>query len=145
MRRILLASDFSKSSRKAFAAAVKMAKANRATLTIVHVFAPLMTFAPDQYVGPEAWEQINVRERQWARRQLAALTRRAKEAGVRAAGLVVEGNAADQINRAARSNRADLLVIGTHGRTALARLVLGSIANRVVATAPCPVLTVRAA
>lgn len=145
MRRILLASDFSKSSRKAFAAAVKMAKANRATLTIVHVFAPLMPFAPDQYVGPEVWEQVNVRERQWSRRQLAALTRRAKEAGVRAAGLVVEGNAADQINRAARSSRADLLVIGTHGRTALARLFLGSIANRVVATAPCPVLTVRAA
>jgi nucleotide-binding universal stress UspA family protein len=44
---------------------------------------------------------------------------------------------------AARRNRADLIVIGTHGRTGLARLMLGSVASRVVATAACPVLTVR--
>jgi nucleotide-binding universal stress UspA family protein len=145
MRRILLASDFSRASRKAFATAVKMAKANRATLTIVHAFAPLMPVAPDQYVGPETWEQIDVRERRRVRHQLAALVRKAKEAGVRAVGLTVDGNPAEQINRTARNKHADMLVIGTHGRTGLAKFFLGSIANRVVATAPCPVLTVRGA
>ena len=143
MRRILFASDFSRASRKAFATAVRMARSNRATLTIVHVIAPLMPIAPDQYVGPETWEQIDVQARRWARRQLAALTGKAKKAGVRAVGLIVDGNPAEQINRTARSKRAELLVIGTHGRTGLAKFFLGSIAGRVVATAPCPVLTVR--
>jgi nucleotide-binding universal stress UspA family protein len=63
MRRILVATDFSKASGKAFATAVNLAKANRARLTILHAFAPLMPVAPDQYVGPETWEQIDVRER----------------------------------------------------------------------------------
>jgi nucleotide-binding universal stress UspA family protein len=143
MRRILFASDFSKVSRKAFAAAVKMAKANRGELTIVHAFAPLMPVAPDQYVGPETWEQIDVRERRWARHQLAALVQKAKKAGVRAVGLVLNGNPTEQIVRTARTNHADLLVIGTHGRTGWAKFFLGSVANGVVATAPCPVLTVR--
>jgi nucleotide-binding universal stress UspA family protein len=120
-----------------------MAGANRARLTIVHAFAPLLPVAPDQYVGPETWEQIDVRERQWARRQLEALVRKAKKSGVGAVGVTIEGNPSEQIIRSARRNHADLLVIGTHGRTGLARLFLGSVANRIVATAPCPVLTVR--
>ncbi len=54
-----------------------------------------------------------------------------------------EGAAAEQIVRAAKSVHADVIVMGTHGRTGLAKAVLGSIAGRVIATAPCPVLTVR--
>jgi len=49
----------------------------------------------------------------------------------------------EQIVRAARSKKADVIVLGTHGRTGLARLFLGSVASRVVTAAPCPVLTVR--
>ena len=49
----------------------------------------------------------------------------------------------EQIARAAKSKKADLIVIGTHGRTGLAKFFLGSVASRVVAAAPCPVLTVR--
>jgi nucleotide-binding universal stress UspA family protein len=55
------------------------------------------------------------------------------------------GVPADEIVRAAEQAQTDLLVLGTHGRTGVARLVLGSVAARVVATAACPVLTVRAA
>jgi nucleotide-binding universal stress UspA family protein len=62
---------------------------------------------------------------------------------VRATTLVLEGVAHEQIVRAARSKKADLIVIGTHGRTGLAKLFLGSVASRVVAAAHCPVLTVR--
>ena len=91
MRRMLFASDFSAASRKAFAVAVKMAKVNRGTLTIVHVFAPFVPVAGDQYVGPETWEQIDVQARLWARRQLVALIAKAKKAGVRAVGLTVDG------------------------------------------------------
>jgi nucleotide-binding universal stress UspA family protein len=57
--------------------------------------------------------------------------------------VLVNGSPSEQIARLARSKRADLIVIGTHGRTGLAKFFLGSVANRVVSTATCPVLTVR--
>ena len=68
----------------------------------------------------------------------------ARKNGVRAKGLLLEGIPHDRIVRAARSTRADLIVLGTHGRTGLGRVFLGSVAARVVTLAPCPVLTVRA-
>ena len=68
---------------------------------------------------------------------------KAKSAKVRAKGVLLEGVAHDQIVRAAKRQKADLLVLGTHGRTGVARFFLGSVAGRVVASAPCPVLTVR--
>ena len=81
--------------------------------------------------------------RAWANGQLDRQLRKAKAAGVRARGLLLEGLAHDQIVRAAKSQRADLVVIGTHGRSGLAKFFVGSVAGRVVSAAPCPVLTVR--
>ena len=75
--------------------------------------------------------------------RLARLLVRAKRAGVRAGADVREGLPADEILRAARRRRADLIVVGTHGRSGFARAVLGSVAARVVTLARCPVLTVR--
>jgi universal stress protein A len=143
LRRILLASDFSKASRKAFAVAVMMAKQNRTSLTVLHVIAPMAPIAPDQYIGPETWRELDVEARRWARQKVAALTAKARKSGVRAEGLVADGSPAPQIVRIAKSKRFDLVIIGTHGRTGLARFFLGSVAGRVVSTAPCPVMTVR--
>lgn len=143
MRRILFASDFSKASGKAFTTALTMAKANRARLTIVHIIVPFMPVVPEQYINTDTWEQVDREARRWGQRQLVKLTDRAKKAGARAVGLLREGDPAQQIVGAARSTRADLLVVGTHGRTGLTRFFVGSVAARVVATAPCPVLTVR--
>jgi nucleotide-binding universal stress UspA family protein len=78
-----------------------------------------------------------------AQRRLNALVATAKKEGVRASGLLLEGVAAEQIVRAARSRRAGLIVMGTHGRTGLAKLFLGSVAERVVGNAPCPVMKVK--
>ncbi|MEX2148022.1 MAG: universal stress protein, partial [Candidatus Rokuibacteriota bacterium] len=64
-------------------------------------------------------------------------------ARVRARGLLLDGVAHEQIAKAAKAKKADLLVVGTHGRTGMARFFVGSVAGRVVAGAPCPVLTVR--
>jgi Universal stress protein UspA and related nucleotide-binding proteins len=143
MRRILFASDFSKASGKAFTTAVTMAKANRATLTILHVIVPFVPIIPEQYINTDTWEQVDRQARRWSQRQLGKLTERAKKAGIRAVGLLLEGDPAQQIVRTARSKRADLLVVGTHGRTGLTRFFVGSVAARVVATASCPVVTVR--
>ena len=143
MRRILVASDFSKASRKAFATAVAMAKANRATLTILHVVIPISPIVPEQYLNTPTWEQIDRQTRDWSRRQLEKLTREAKKAGVRAVGLLRDGDPAVQIVRAVRSTGADPLVLGTNGRPGLAKFFVGSVASRVVATASCPVVTIR--
>jgi nucleotide-binding universal stress UspA family protein len=112
-------------------------------LLIVHVLTPFVPLSPDQYVGPEIWEEIDKQARQWARRHLEALAEKAKSTGVRARILLIDGTPARDIPRVARRTRADLVVIGTHGRTGFAKLFLGSVASQVVATSRCPVMTVR--
>jgi nucleotide-binding universal stress UspA family protein len=143
MRRILFASDFSKASRRAFATAVKTAKSSGAALSIVHVLAPFIPIAPDQYIGPDTWEEIDQQSRKWATRHLNALAARARAAGVRTKVFLVEGHPSREVNRCARKVHADLLIIGTHGRTGFAKLFLGSVASQIVATSKCPVMTVR--
>lgn len=143
IRRILHPSDFSRASRMAFTKAVEMAGANRAELLLVHVLAPVVPMVGDGYLSPQIYEEIETSARTQAQKQLDALATTAKKAGVRAKTLLLGGVAHEQIIRAARSKRADLIVIGTHGRTGLAKLFLGSVAGRVVSTASCPVLTVR--
>jgi nucleotide-binding universal stress UspA family protein len=143
IRRILHPSDFSRASSAAFARAVQMARANRAELLVLHVLSPVVPMVGDGYVAPQLYEQIESSARAEAQRQLDRLLARAKKAGARAKGLLVNGAPYEQITRLARSKRADLVVIGTHGRTGLAKFFLGSVASRVISTATCPVLTVR--
>jgi nucleotide-binding universal stress UspA family protein len=142
-RRIMHASDFSRASRAAFARAVELAKRDRTELVVVHVLTPVMPTVADGPISARTWEDIEATARATAQRALDALVAKAKKAGVRARGALLEGVPHEAIARMARRARADLLVIGTHGRTGLARFFLGSVASRVVATAPCPVLTVR--
>jgi universal stress protein A len=139
----MMASDFSTASRAAFARAVALAGANRATLVLVHAMAPSPTTLGGEYVSPQIWEPIETTNRAAAQKLLNALVAKARRAGVRAVSLVVSGAPHEAIVRAARSKRVDLLVVGTHGRTGLGRFFLGSVAARVVASASCPVLTVR--
>jgi nucleotide-binding universal stress UspA family protein len=143
IRRILFATDFSKASANAFDTAVSLAKTNRGTLTILHVIAPFTPMMPGQYIGTQTWHQIDLERREWTKRELAKATTKAKKAGISATQLVAEGDPARQIVRAARSRNADLVVVGTHGRTGFTKFFLGSVAARVVATAHCPVVTVR--
>lgn len=143
IRRVMHPSDFSKASNAAFAKAVETAKTNRAELTIVHVLSPVMPIAADGYVSPATYDEMARSARAWAQKKLDGLVGKARAAKVRARGLLLEGVAHDQIVRAAKRKKADLLVLGTHGRTGVARFFLGSVAGRVVASAPCPVLTVR--
>lgn len=142
-RRILHPSDFSSASRAAFAKAVELAKTNRAELTIVHVLSPVMPALGDGYVSPKVYEELVASSRAWARKQLGRRLAKAKAAGVRAKGLLMDGVPHEAIMRAAKARRADLLVMGTHGRSGLAKFFLGSVAGRVVAGGPCPVLTVK--
>jgi nucleotide-binding universal stress UspA family protein len=144
IRTILHPTDFSRASAPAFKRAVQMAKDNRARLLILHVLAPaspmLMT---DGYVPPKVYDDMEAAARAEAQKQLRRLVEKAKHSGARVKPILLEGIAHERIIQAARSRKADLVVIGTHGRTGFARFFLGSVASRVLAISPCPVLTVR--
>lgn len=144
-QRILHPTDFSSASRGAFAEAVRTAKAERARLTIMHVLdQPILPLVGDgAYLPPKLYEEVGTSARVHAHKQLDRLVARARTAGVRADSRLLEGIVHAEIVQAARRIGADLIVMGTHGRTGLAKALLGSVAARVIASAPCPVLTVR--
>ena len=143
VRRVLCPSDFSAASRPALGRAIDVARTNRAELLLVHVMAPVTLLVGDGYIPPATFDQLQESGRADAQKKLDTLIARAKKAGVRARALLLHGAPFQEITRAAKSQRADLIVMGTHGRTGFAKLLLGSVAERVLATAPCPVLTVR--
>jgi nucleotide-binding universal stress UspA family protein len=145
LRRILHPTDFSRASGAAFSRAVKMAKDNRAELIVVHVWSAVVPTVGDGYgyMPPKVYEEMEASARAYGTKHLDALVAKARKAGARARGLLVEGVPYERITRTAKAQHADLVVMGTHGRTGLARLFLGSVAERVVAMSPCPVMTVR--
>ena len=144
VRRILHPTDFSVASRPAFRRAIALAKTERAQLVVAHVL-PVIAVVPDAYMSPQTWNQLERGERMAAQRQLNKLLAEAKRAGVRARGALIDtGVTHERIVRFAQTNRIDLIVMGTHGRSGVVKAILGSVASRVLASARCPVMTVRA-
>ena len=145
-RKILVAVDGSPTSVKGLREAIRLAKDGGSQLVLLHVvnefyaFANLDGFAPGVDLVPTL--------REGGRRTLAKAKALVDKAGVRATTVLREtlgGPAADTIVREARKQRADLVVLGTHGRRGIRRMVLGSDAEQVVRGSPVPVLLVRAA
>jgi universal stress protein A len=145
IQRILFATDFSSASEAALERAIDLAKDNGAELLVTHVYEPPSRLSLDGYVLPQVYDDFESALREEAESRLSPLVSKAGRAGVKARSLLVKGIPFRAIARAAKTNDADLVVMGTHGRTGVARLFLGSVAARVISTAPCPVLTVRAA
>ena len=143
MKRILHPTDFSSASGPAFKKAVEMAKTNRAALDVLHVVTPVIPLYAGMYMSPGVYDELVRSATVWTRKEMDKLLKKARAAGVKTTSVIVEGNPEDRIVRAARARRADLIVIGTHGRTGFSRLLLGSVASRVIAASPCPVVTVR--
>ena len=139
VRRVLLATDFSPASRAADRYAIALARRNRARLTIVHALKPLAEGQPARW----AYAELEAEQRNRARTRLDALVARARRSGVRAEALLLEGVPHLAIARAVRPMKDAWVVAGTHGRTGLPRALLGSVAARLVATCPRPVITVR--
>ena len=136
-------SDFSSASRGAFAKALNLAHENKAELILLHVRSLAVPMMGDGYMSPQTYQQFEDASRTSAEKQMQKLVGEAKKRGVRVRGLVAEGVAHEQIVRAARGQKADMIVMGTHGRTGVSKLFLGSVAGRVISMAPVPVLTVR--
>jgi nucleotide-binding universal stress UspA family protein len=142
-RTILHPTDFSPASSAAFRRALALARQDRALLVVAHVLVPPAPIVGEGYVSPATYDAIQEGARRGAEKGLERLAARARREGVRPQALLLHGLPHEEIPRAARRRRVDLIVMGTHGRTGLGRLFLGSVAERVVALAPCPVMTVR--
>ncbi len=139
-QRIFVPTDFSACADEALAVAIELAKKFESHLTLVHACEP-PTYA---YMGMVSTPLDLVTPVQDAAREAlreAAEVLKAKYPNSDA--LLLFGNAAVELLAAIDKNKADLVVMGTHGRTGLTHVLLGSIAERIVRTSPVPVLTVR--
>jgi universal stress protein A len=143
IKKILYATDYSKASARAFDEAVKLAKQNRAELLVVHVVEPTPYVAGEEFASAEIYAKLDDMAKRDAQSAMSKLMLRLKKLKVKAQSLLLRGSAREQIVKAAKSKKADMIVIGTHGRTGLSKLFMGSVAGSVVSTAACPVMTVR--
>jgi nucleotide-binding universal stress UspA family protein len=142
IRRILCPTDFSDFSRRALDHAVVIAKWYESTITLVHVspIVPLAAYAPGSGVVPSA--NLSPEERAALLASLKAFAAPDAAAGVPFDYQLTEGRAAVQILNAAETLSSDLIVMGTHGRSGFERMILGSVTEKVLRKAACPVLSV---
>lgn len=141
--RILVPTDFSEPSDAALDYARTLAEKFGASLHLLHIIEPHTSgpFSNESYIGPSMYE-VQLTE---ARSKLAARVPPTDRARYGATTEVMTGMSAATIVEFAADQHIDLIVMGTHGRTGLEHLLMGSVAEHVVRTAPCPVLTVRQA
>lgn len=137
---ILVATDLSSGSDRAFEVALTVAGKLGARIELVHVIDPALQDFPFGIPYPDAAGALA--DRGTVERALAERVARARAAGVPCEVRVLAGAAEIEIVRRATAIRADLVVVGTHGRTGLAHVMMGSIAERVVQHAGRPVLSV---
>jgi nucleotide-binding universal stress UspA family protein len=136
---ILHPTDFSDSSAHAFEIAVDLARQHRASLLVLHVVDSL---GPESVTYGEAISQL---EPEGFRNRLEDELRQRSPApgGVPTQYLLAAGEPISEIVRACKDHSCDLIVMGTHGRTGLNRLLMGSATERLIRHAPCPVLVAR--
>jgi universal stress protein A len=143
MSSIVCPTDFSERAAPAEREAVRLARALGAELVLAHVATDAALWREGVYT-PEVRAVIEG-QRKWAADALAARAAALASEGVRARAVVKVGVAWEEIVRLAAEEHANMIVMGTQGRSGLERLLLGSVAERVIRRAPCPVLTVRPA
>lgn len=133
---ILHPTDFSENSELAFRMACALARDYNARLILLHVMPPPMVVYAGGPVPVETWPKSD--EAQEKLRELEGKAHR-----VRVESQILEGDAVDMILRAADETHSDIIVMGTHGRTGLVRLLTGSVAEAVICKASCPVMSVK--
>lgn len=140
-RRLLVPVDFSDPSQWALEAACDLARLSGGTLELLHV-CPV-----DPRVYPLGWILTDGAERDIrtaAEKALEPWREGVAQRGLEVRATVLLGIASEVISEVARQREVDLIVMGTRGRTGLEHVMLGSVAERTLRLAPCPVLTVRA-
>lgn len=141
---ILVPTDFSDASEAALDYAKALARAFGATIHLVHVMEDLLAHAWAAEVYVASMPTLRDEIAKEAGERLAAMAAAEPKAAALQTALLA-GNPFLEIIRYAKAQNIDLIVIGTHGRGAIAHMLLGSVAEKVVRKSPCPVLTVRGA
>ena len=141
VRIILVPIDFSQHAESVLEWAAHLAREHGSKLVLLHAYHLPVDFQQLEgaYLPPDFWTQVKADAAANLEREAAKL----REAGLDVETVVREGYPATAIEEEARTRHADLVVIGTKGHSGLKHLLLGSVAERVVQKAPCPVLAVK--
>ena len=142
IRKILFAADFSEGSSSSLPYAVDFAKKYGAKLYLVHVVYDIAKTS-GAYVPHVSLDELYREMEKNAKAELEKCFIEEMRAYKDVERVVLKGTPYEEISRFAEENKIDLIVIGTHGRKGLDRMLFGSTAEQVVRHAPCPVLTVR--
>jgi universal stress protein A len=143
VQQVLVPIDFSATADRALEYAIALAQQLQARLTLLHVFdlTPLAMGDPATGLPVTALDALETE----AQQLLQASLERVQRAGLQGNSLLVQGTPTQTIVDTAGEQGVDLIVMGTHGRTGLAHVFLGSVAEHVIRQAPCPVLVIRKA
>jgi universal stress protein A len=142
VKKILAPVDFSDASRQGLAAACELAGLFQAELLVANVIPVLPPRPTDPNFAFEVPEYENILHKD-GEAKLAELIKTAVPAGVAARAVIGHGHPAKEVIRIAEEEKADLIVIATHGHSGWHHLLLGSVAEKVIRQAPCPVFAVR--
>ena len=140
--RIVVPTDFSDCSEEAWALAKRVAGTLGSEVVLAHILVEPIVYG-DPALAADSTLQLFERGRKWVEDELEKWASAARAEGTTVRTIVRTGSAHEEIVNLATDERAELIIIGTHGRTGLNRLLLGSVTERVIRFAPCPVLTVR--
>jgi universal stress protein A len=141
-RRILVPTDFSDGVKEALSHAAELGRKYEASLVLLHVvdsrYYPSAFFPSYDY-----FSRMLTEFKAKAEAEMKNLSKSPRFRGVKTSTLIKEGDPSEEIVATAREQKADMVVMGTHGRTGLEHLLIGSTTEKVIRTSPCPVLTVR--
>ena len=144
IRSILLPTDFSECGNFGLSYAASLARTFNASLICVHVIEPMVpTVGYSGMTEPMPIADITEQLEDSAERELPKIAECEECAGLEIEEVIVHGEAASEIVRVAKDRNVDLIVVSSHGRTGLGRILFGSTAEAVVRHASCPVLVVK--
>ena len=139
IKKILVPTDFSPYSDYALQYASMMAGAFKARILLIHVIEPLTYSVTDTLTVTNHFEALKT----LAKPLLENIRKRFQKKGLKVEINLLTGIPYREIINKARQTKTDMIVMGTHGRTGMEHILLGSVAEKVVRLAPCPVVTVR--
>jgi nucleotide-binding universal stress UspA family protein len=142
--KLLHPTDFSDCATQAERQAVRLARALGAELVLFHASVGTPSYNEGLFGGGDTQQFLDA-QRAWVRETLIARAEAIRGNGIAARWVLADGVPHEEIVKAAANEDADIIVMGTHGRTGIDRMLLGSVTDRVIRLAPCPVLTVRSA
>jgi nucleotide-binding universal stress UspA family protein len=140
-RRIVAPTDFSDCAEEAWDITQRTAQLLGSEVLLIHVFVQPPVYG-DVSVGDAAWQVVLEAER-WVTDEIERWADQARKQNITVRTVIRRGSPSTEIVGLVAEEHGELVIMGTHGRGGMSRVLLGSVADRVIRTAPCPVLTVR--